>query len=204
MRSVLAHTPSQPGGVRNLRRIGPLLLQCTLVAALPSWSARARAASPESGRPSVATIQNLMVNQVDPSADLLWASVSTVITAAGTDERQPRTAAQWLTVRHYALTLIEAGNLLLVPHRRVAKGGERIDDANVPGIESADHMQRAIDADPAAFRQAALALRAAGVKALTAIDAKDPQALIEAGGDIDAACEACHLKYWYPHSPRPP
>jgi hypothetical protein len=152
----------------------------------------------------VATIQDLMLSQVDPSADLLWASVSTVITAAGTGEKQPRTPSEWLTVRQYALTLIEAGNLLLIPHRQVAERGKSTDDAGIPGIESPDHMQRAIDANPAAFRKAALALRSAGAKALRAIDAKNPEALTVAGGDLDAACEACHLRYWYPHSPRPP
>jgi len=152
----------------------------------------------------VATIQDLMLNQVDPSADLLWASVSTVISSAGTEEKQPRTPAEWLTVRQYAVTLIEAGNLLLIPHRQVAQSGKKTDDADIPGIESPEHMQRAIDANPAHFRNAALALRAAAVKALAAIDAKNPEALTEAGGDLDAACEACHLRYWYPHSPRPP
>jgi hypothetical protein len=152
----------------------------------------------------IASIQDLMLNQVDPSADLLWASVSTVITATGTAEKQPRTPAEWLTVRHYAVTLIEAANLLLTPRRQVAETGKKTDDADIAGIETPEHMQRAIDTDPAAYRKAALALRTAAVKALTAIDARNPEALTEAGGDLDAACEACHLKYWYPHSPRPP
>jgi hypothetical protein len=145
-----------------------------------------------------------MLYQVDPSADLLWASVSTVITAAGTEEKQPRTPAEWLTVRNYAVTLIEAGNLLLIQHRQVAERGKKTDDADIPGIETPEHMQRTIDSDPAAFRKAALALRTAAVKALAAVDVKNPEALTEAGGDLDAACEACHLRYWYPHSPRPP
>jgi hypothetical protein len=35
---------------------------------------------------------------------------------------------------------------------------------------------------------------------LDAIDAKDPQRLFDVGGEIDEACEACHLVYWYPPS----
>jgi hypothetical protein len=151
----------------------------------------------------VATIQDLMLTQVDPSADALWASVSTTITAAGAQEKRPRTPGEWRAVRRLAVSLIEAGNLLLMAPRQVAERGSKTDDANVPGIESPQRMQRAIDADPAAFRQAALALRTASLKALSAIDEKDPEALTEAGGDLDAACEACHLRYWYPHSPLP-
>jgi hypothetical protein len=149
------------------------------------------------------TIQEIMASQVDPAADLLWASVSTVITAAGAQEKRPRTAAQWLIVRHSAVSLIKASNLLLTGRRRVSQNGRSTDDADVPGIESPQAMQRAIDADPAAFGQAAIALRAAGIKALRAIEARDPDALTEAGGDLDEACEACHVRYWYPRSPRP-
>jgi hypothetical protein len=36
------------------------------------------------------------------------------------------------------------------------------------------------------------------LQALEAIDAKDAKRLLDVGGDIDAACEACHLVYWYP------
>jgi hypothetical protein len=186
------------------RRLGGSHVQSVLAAALILAAPASSAPPSEAPFLPVATIQDLMLNQVDPSADLLWASVSTVITAAGTDEKQPRTAAEWLTVRQYAVTLIEAGNLLLIPRRQVAERGKKTDDSDIPGIESPEHMQRAIDTNPAAFRKAALALRTAGVKVLTAIDARNPEALTEAGGDLDAACEACHLRYWYPHSPRPP
>jgi len=177
-----------------------MLATALIVLAIPAASA----APSEAPFLPVASIQDLMLNQVDPSADLLWASVSSVITAIGTEEKQPRTPAEWLTVRHYAVTLIEAGNLLLIPHRQVVERGRKTDDADIPGLETPEHMQRAIDTDPAAFRTAVLALRTAARKALAAIDARNPEALTEAGGDLDAACEACHLKYWYPHSPRPP
>ena len=34
--------------------------------------------------------------------------------------------------------------------------------------------------------------------ALDAIDKKDPQALFEAGEQIDETCENCHQVFWYP------
>jgi len=46
-------------------------------------------------------------------------------------------------------------------------------------------------------------LQDAGLKALSAIEAKDTQGLMDAGGTIDEACEACHVTYWYPHQNRP-
>jgi hypothetical protein len=29
-------------------------------------------------------------------------------------------------------------------------------------------------------------------------DRKDADGLFEASADVDSACEACHLEYWYP------
>ena len=53
------------------------------------------------------------------------------------------------------------------------------------------------------FTQFARNLQDAASKALTAIDARNPQGLMDAGGVIDEACEACHVTYWYPNQNRP-
>jgi hypothetical protein len=178
----------------------------TWIAALASvLCASSPGASSAAGREPTrdATIQELMTTRIDPSADALWASVSTVITAAGTQEKQPHTEAEWRTVRRYAVTLIEGASLLAVPARRVVVPGGTTEDSAIPGIERPENIQKAIDSDRASFVTAAMQLRDAGIVALRAVDQRSQQHLIEAGGDLDAACEACHLKYWYPHSPRP-
>jgi len=38
---------------------------------------------------------------------------------------------------------------------------------------------------------------------LTTIEAKDSDGLFNVSNKIDAACEACHKKYWYPNDPGP-
>jgi hypothetical protein len=146
----------------------------------------------------VATIQELMLTQIDPSADFLWAAVMSTSRESGFEEKQPRTDQEWNAVRANALTLIEATNLLMLPGRRVAAPGVGTADADLPGIEPPANIQKAIDADRAAFDRLAEGLRATGLKALGAADRRDPQALFDAGGDIDKACEQCHQKYWYP------
>ena len=155
-----------------------------------------------------ATIQDLMDGVVDPSADVLWDSVAYIATTEGVEDRQPRTDEEWKSVRNGAITLIEAANLLSMPGRRVA------DEARVPGdaakpsstptgeLTHAEIQQR-IDASHPAFVQFARSLQDAGLKALAAIDAKDATALMDAGGQIDEACEACHVTYWYPNQRRP-
>ena len=67
-----------------------------------------------------ASIRELMDAQVDPAADAIWDSVVITITAAGEDDRQPRTEAEWQAVRRSAITLIEATNLLMIDRRRIA------------------------------------------------------------------------------------
>jgi len=39
---------------------------------------------------------------------------------------------------------------------------------------------------------------------LKAVDSKDADALVEAGGAIYEACEQCHKRFWYPNAPAAP
>jgi hypothetical protein len=42
------------------------------------------------------------------------------------------------------------------------------------------------------------ALRNVGLEVLDIVKKKDTNGLWQASGDLDEACEACHLEYWYP------
>jgi hypothetical protein len=149
-----------------------------------------------------ATVQDLMGGVIDPSADRLWDSVAYIATTKGIEDRQPRTEEQWKAVRMSAVTLIEASNLLCMPGRRVASDAP---GSPPPGQGELSHgeIQQRITATHDSFVQFARTLQDAGLKALGAIDAKDPQGLMDAGGVIDEACEACHVAYWYPNQNRP-
>ena len=72
-----------------------------------------------------------MDSMVDPSAGVLWDSVAMIVSAEGTEERQPRTDEVWTTVHRSAVTLAEATNLLLMEGRHVAKSGEKAEDPDV-------------------------------------------------------------------------
>ena len=73
-----------------------------------------------------ATVRDIMQSMVDPSADVVWNSVATIVDRSGTDEREPKTDEDWATVKHHALIVAEGANLLIMPGRRIAKPGERI------------------------------------------------------------------------------
>ena len=54
------------------------------------------------------------------------------------------------------------------------------------------------DKDPVLWNAKIEALRNVGLEVLDVVKKKDSDALFEAGGDLDEACEACHLEHWYP------
>ena len=159
-------------------------------------SAPGSAASADARFEPVASVQELMDSEVDPSADAVWDSVVTTVTLKGEEDKRPRTAEDWKAVRLHALVLVEATNLLAITGRRAAP-------VNAPppaaGELPASRIQQLIDANPEGFVQFARVLRAAALQALQAIDAKDADKLMDAGGTIDQACEACHVTFWYPN-----
>jgi len=166
------------------------------VAAAPAAIAAIK--SPSMLKP-VAGISDIMAIEVDPSADALWASVGTVVTKSGTKNNRPTTDKQWDELRGRAVILIEAANLLLLDGRRVAREGvQKIEDQGTPGNLSAEQSQNLIDANRNSFASFASGLRVVGEQMLKAIDAKNPEDLMEAGAALDEVCEGCHLKFWYP------
>ena len=148
-----------------------------------------------------ATIKDIMDSIVDPSADAIWGSVETVVSAKGVEEKQPHTDEEWKEVRRKAIALLEATNLLQMPGRKVAKPGEKADD---PKVElGPDQIQALIDKDRGAFNKFAQALHDATMESFKAIDAKDAEGVLNTGDKIDTACENCHKMYWYPDE-KPP
>ena len=145
-----------------------------------------------------ASIQDIMSSIIDPAADYLWDSVSVVGTKEGIVEHRPRTDADWQEVRRKAITLMEAGNLLAMKGRRVVAEGRQLEDEGLEGNLTSAQIQKLLDTDHASFVAFAHALNNAAAEALKAIEKRDVDAFLEAGGTLDAACEACHLRYWYP------
>src|SRR5437867_7482058 len=143
------------------------------------------------------TIKDLMDSMVDPSADFLWDSVATTVSAKGIEDKAPHTDAEWAEVRRRAITLLEATNLLVMPGRHVAKPGEKADD---PKVElSPEQIEELMNKDKESWVKHAHTLHDKVMVAFNAIEAKNVEGLFLAGDGIDKACEDCHLQYWYPN-----
>ena len=114
---------------------------------------------------------------------------------------RPRTDEEWAKVRHAAMTVVEATNLLIMPGREVARPGEKSQN---PGIElEPAEIAKLMRAHPDRWVQRARSLHEAALGALRAIDARNVDRMEEAGGQMDQACEHCHFDHWYPNDRRP-
>jgi hypothetical protein len=145
-----------------------------------------------------ATIKDVMHSMVDPSGDFLFHSVRTIADDQGVREVAPHTDAEWEDVRQHLMVLLDAPDLL--KGRRAARTRDR---SKNPAVESEpEDVQKLLDSDPSTFLSRAQKLQDAATVALTAVDAKDKDALLHGLDGIDKACESCHLRYWYPSDKR--
>lgn len=168
------------------------------MAVLPGQEARTRPGQ----RNGPASVQETMLLVVDPAADALWESVGISQTARGTEVRQPRTPAAWAKVAAHAQSIIDGAKRLQTPRLPVGQNAHsRLADADTPGTRTAAQIRADIDADPARFRAAAVRLETAAIHALSAARTHHAAGVLEAGAELDAACEACHAAYWYPRTP---
>ena len=112
---------------------------------------------------------------LEPAAEIVWDSAGTIIAPEGTQELAPTTDEGWERVYHGAAVVAEAGNLLLMPGRRM------------PGED---------------WAESAADLTRVGRRAMAAADARDPDALFEVGGELYEVCVSCHQLYWSEGSSR--
>jgi hypothetical protein len=105
---------------------------------------------------------------IDPAADVIWDSVKSISTEAGTKEIAPQTDEQWAAVRNAAATLTETGNMLMIQGR-------------------ARDQKEWMNAARGLIRTADTAVKAA--------EAKNKDALFAAGGEIYTVCRGCHQQY---------
>jgi hypothetical protein len=106
----------------------------------------------------VGTVRQIMLAIVAPDSDIIF----------GVPNKAPKDDREWKTVQDGALTLAEAGNLLMIPGRAKDNG---------------DWMKYA------------KALVETGSAAFKAANSKDAKALEDIGDKVDETCENCHAKY---------
>jgi hypothetical protein len=116
----------------------------------------------------VATVKQIMKGIVGPAATAIFGAVGTTITAAGTEEKAPKTDDEWEALGNSAAALIESGNLLLIGNRTVDNGD---------------------------WVQMSQAMIASGQTVLKAAQAKNADGVFAAGEAVTLSCDSCHHKY---------
>lgn len=129
-----------------MRTIGVMLLFVVSVA-----TAQAPSFQP------VGSISQLMIYVFYPDSDALFYI----------ERNPPKTDAEWNAVRNQALTLAEAGNLLMMPNR--VRDGDWNKDAKM-----------IVDV---------------GTKAFKAAVAKDMAGIVALNQELNDACVVCHVQY---------
>lgn len=153
------------------------------------------------GRKVYTTIKDLMDSIVDPSADVVWGAVGTVVDQDGAHETFPKTQEEWLNVRRAAVRIVEGANLLMMPGREAAPPGSK---SEAPGVElEPPEITVLIRKKRTSFDAFARALQAVGAEAVRASDAQDTAALLDIGGRMQDVCESCHQTFWYPGAKQP-
>jgi cytochrome c556 len=158
-----------------------------------------KALPPATGFMPTASVEEVMEFVVMPVAQRLWDSVAVNVTEKGIIEKAPKTDEDWADVRGDALTLAEMANALMIPGRATAPPGAK---SEYPGDELEPEQIEALrEQNWGAWVAHAQVLHQAVMESIKAIDAKDKDALSNAGGTLDEACESCHLEFWYPPKP---
>jgi len=146
----------------------------------------------------VVSVKELMSGMIDPIADNIFDAVQSDVTPKGIIDYRPTTDKDWEKVRIGAVTLAEGIFLLKIPRPLTPPGDVNNSTGPNPPELSPTQIKEKIDKDPVLWDAKIQALRNVALEILEVVKKKDADALFDAGGDLDEACEACHLEYWYP------
>ena len=163
----------------------------------PETAVAPAAAPPAAGgdMKAIVSVRELMQNIVDPLSDNVFEAVGSDVTAQGVVETKPTTDEDWAKVMQGAVVLAESSNLLKIP-RPIAPKDDYV--SKNPGELPPAEIEASINENRAAWNAYANAMRDEALKVVDIVKAKDTDRLLQAGSDIDRACESCHLAFWYP------
>ena len=119
--------------------------------------------------PPEQTMQQLMADEIQPTAKTYWDSVQFISDKQGFHEIVPETDADWQQTRDAATRMIELAELLQTPGYAEGRGDDWIEISQ--------------------------SLAEVGRLAEQAADSKDPEKVFEVGGTMYSVCSACHQVY---------
>jgi hypothetical protein len=146
----------------------------------------------------VVSVKELMRDMIDPASDYVFDSVGTVIDRKKRVERIPRTDEDWDRIRMGAVMLAEGVYLLKIPRPFAPAGDENNSTGPEPEELSPAQIKAKLEKDPVLWNAKIEALRNVGLEVMEIVKRRDVNELWDASDNLDAACENCHLEFWYP------
>jgi hypothetical protein len=150
------------------------VIRSSCAAAVGAFAVIAAGCSAQPSYQPVATIEQIMEASVEPASHAVFDAAAWV---NGVQVGGPKTDDDWKMVQANALMLVETGNLLLM--------GSRMKDRTGWVTRTQAMMDAANEAAKAA-------------------DAKNTEAIFDAGTKIYLACTGCHLQYINPAAVKAP
>ncbi len=147
----------------------------------------------------------IMKDGINPDALALWDISNAAIDDRGGIDASAMTDESWAALAQKARQLAaDASELADAEAIMVAPPGVMIEEEDEPGASSAAEVQGFIDADLEGFKGMAQALALHTGDLAEAAEAQDAERAGLLVSQLDAVCESCHLKYWYPQDELPP
>jgi hypothetical protein len=146
----------------------------------------------------VVSVKELMQYMIDPIADDIFDAVWWDTTKRGVVKHQPTTDEDWEKVKTGAVSLAEGIFLLKIPRPFAPDGDVNNSLGPNPPELSPIQIKAKLDKDPVLWEAKIQAMRNAALEIVEVVKKKNADELFVASEDVDAACENCHLEYWYP------
>jgi hypothetical protein len=146
----------------------------------------------------IVSVKELMRDMIDPASDYVFDSVKIITTGKGAVETLPKTDEDWAKIQAGAVMMAEGVYLLKVPRPFAPAGDENNSTGPDPEELSPAQIKAKLEKDPVLWNAKIEALRNVGLEVMELVKKKDANGLWQASDDLDAACENCHVAFWYP------
>lgn len=137
-----------------------------------------------------------MQQRINPAILGIWDVTNNAMDDEGGLDPAQMDDAKWALIAEAADELAAASRDMAGAHHFIAAAADNF-EVGEGEIPMAD-VQRFIDADPRTMGLMASALATHSDKLAAAARAKDAAATGDLVAEMDAVCESCHARYWYP------
>ena len=158
------------------------------------------AACEKAPEPAVPTLHEIMAGVIDPTADVIWEETGKAYGEDGRPLPGKLTGEEWAKVSAAASQMhAAADNVARNPDIVVVPPGARIlDEGRVPEAVTAAQVVSYVEADRPGLARHARDLADHAQRIENAAKARDSVRALLLAEELDAVCESCHQRFWYP------